>query len=379
MEVNSMLVVSRYFIPGHKGGGPIKSISNLVRLLSNNINFDIFTCSKDFGDKFHYNGIEVNRWNENVVKGSVFYSSGITHYFKAFQIIRNTSHDSIYINSFFDFKYSIFFILCLKLFRKTRKCNVILAPRGELTVGAMSLKAGKKKAFLSCAKILKLHAGVKFHFTSQQESEDAKKFLGEIDHFVSPNMHSEPPKFIEKEKQVGVVNLIFVSRISPKKNLLTVFKALEKIKTCRVNFTVIGPDEDKEYWECCLLLAKNFSDNISLEYFGSLKSEDVNKHLNRSHLFCLPTLNENYGHAIVEAMVCSNIVAISNQTPWCEVDNHGGNVCESHDVNSLKEFVVKVANMSELEFNRASFSVYSYITDVLSKNEDDIKNKFLNI
>ena len=40
-----------------------------------------------------------------------------------------------------------------------------------------------------------------------------------------------------------------------------------------------------------------------------------------AHLFILPTLGENYGHAIIEALSVGRPVLISDQTPWKNLSN----------------------------------------------------------
>lgn len=40
-------------------------------------------------------------------------------------------------------------------------------------------------------------------------------------------------------------------------------------------------------------------------------------------LFFLPTLGENFGHVIYEALACSLPVLISDQTPWRNIENAG--------------------------------------------------------
>ncbi|EJL6444735.1 hypothetical protein NMS18_002445, partial [Vibrio cholerae] len=95
-----------------------------------------------------------------------------------------------------------------------------------------------------------------------------------------------------------------------------------------------------------------------------------------SHVFLLPTLNENYGHAIVEAMVNSNIVIISDNTPWNELNNFGGLAISLDDIVPFVKGIEKVLCMSNDEFNLATKNTYLFIKKSLSDNEEKIENFF---
>jgi glycosyltransferase involved in cell wall biosynthesis len=49
---------------------------------------------------------------------------------------------------------------------------------------------------------------------------------------------------------------------------------------------------------------------------GAIPQRDVVAALAQSDLLFLPTLGENYGHAIVDALTAGTSVLISDQTPW---------------------------------------------------------------
>ena len=61
--MRKVLLVTNYFFPGKKGGGPISSLKNLVSesiLFDANVEFEILTLGKDFGDKELYSDISFN-------------------------------------------------------------------------------------------------------------------------------------------------------------------------------------------------------------------------------------------------------------------------------------------------------------------------------
>ena len=69
-----VLIMIGDYLPGYKGGGPTRSIANLVDLLSDAVKFKIITSDRDFGESDPYSEILYNGWNK-VGKADVMYLS----------------------------------------------------------------------------------------------------------------------------------------------------------------------------------------------------------------------------------------------------------------------------------------------------------------
>ena len=61
---------------------------------------------------------------------------------------------------------------------------------------------------------------------------------------------------------------------------------------------------------------KNIHD---VKYFKSYKYENLSKIIINNHLLFLPTIDENFGHVIVETLLHSRPCLISNNTPWNDI------------------------------------------------------------
>lgn len=72
------------------------------------------------------------------------------------------------------------------------KCEIILAPRGMLGKGALSIKPLKKKLFLSLLKVVNLHSKVVFHATTTDEEKEVRSFFRKGDTVVAPNLNVTP-------------------------------------------------------------------------------------------------------------------------------------------------------------------------------------------
>ncbi|MBA6291509.1 glycosyltransferase [Colwellia sp. MB3u-70] len=370
--MKSCLVVSRFFYPGYKAGGPVRSLCNLISFLGGTLNFSVVTSDRDLGELNSYRNIDIDSWNNNYKGFPVFYSS---LKLSSLKMYRRVHYDYMYLNSFFDIRFSFMFIF-FSLFSIIKTNEIILAPRGELAYGAMSLKKHKKKLFIYFFRMLGLHKRVTFQFTSQQELDESLNFLGKVKYKLVSNMHENLPKYKEKNKEKGKLKLLYLARVSPKKNLKVFLKALSFVKHGDITFSIAGEIDDINYWNECESLIKQLPKNIKIKYLGAIDRVEVESALQQNQAFILPTLNENYGHSIVEAMINSNIIIISNQTPWSEVKNEGGFVHSSGDVNAYANTIQVLLEMSKEEYNSRTLQVYKYCLGELKEIEKNISNLF---
>ncbi|MBB1507799.1 glycosyltransferase [Pseudoalteromonas sp. SG41-1] len=376
--MKNILIVTDYFYPAFKAGGPVKSLKNLINKFETlgGYKFEVVTSNRDIDGTILSTDKEKLPFNLNLT--NINYFSRVFDLFYYFLSSKEKKKfDIVYLNSFFSFKFSILFIFFSKLNLFETK-QLLVAPRGELTRGAMSLKKVRKRFycyFFRCFKIKKI---AKFHFTSQEEVDDAFFFLGEVDYILVPNMHDPIPNYIKKDKTVGTLNVIFLSRISKKKNLLTLCKALTNLdlRNGKVNFKIAGNIEDNDYWQRCLKVLNKSNNNLQYEYLGALKPVEVKNTLSESHVFALPTLNENYGHAIVEAMALSNLVLISDQTPWSKVRDNGSFVFKVNDVDYISNCIKLMINLDAEQYAKRSSTTYDYISNILINNESLVEGMF---
>ncbi len=84
----------------------------------------------------------------------------------------------------------------------------------------------------------------------------------------------------------------------------------------KLSFDVYGVEEDRSYAQDCKELSSSLGENIRVEFKGPIPYTDVYRTMQAYHIFVLPTLGENYGHVIYEALSAGDPTLISDQTPW---------------------------------------------------------------
>lgn len=324
-----ILTIVDYFVPGYRAGGPMRSIVNVVENLGDELEFSIVTRDRDFGMTEPYKNVRINQWND-VGKAKVFYASSFMFSFVGFrEILNSVPHDILYLNSFFS-PNSTGALLLLRRLGLIKKCPIVIAPRGEFSPGALQLKNRKKKFYIAVVKMLCFYHGLTWQATSQDEAKDIHNIMGTVDKDVlialnllstasiAANLRSE-----NRDDKDGInrLGLVFLSRISPKKNLDYLLRVLQKV-TALVEFSIYGVLDDFEYWAKCEELMGRLPANVIVKFRGEVTPEEVPKVFAEHDVFFFPTRGENFGHVIFESLAAGTCVVVSDQTPW-KADENG--------------------------------------------------------
>lgn len=334
-----ILILVSYYLPGYKAGGPLRTIANLVNDLGDDFEFLILTRDRDLGDNTPYFGITVNEWSY-LGKTHVFYASPEYLTFRRItKVINNTAHDVLYLNSFFDPLFSIRPLLARR-FKCLVNTPVLLAPRGEFSSGALQLKSFKKNIYIYLSNFISLYKDIYWHASSEYEANDIKHKLPVADNNMLIALDLSTKISVNDLAPLNLysdtLRVVFLSRISPKKNLDYALRVLASVKA-KLIFDIYGPLEDDAYWQSCLELCNAMPKNITITYCGTVLPEEVTKTFASYDLFFFPTKGENYGHVIAESLSVGTPVLLSDQTPWQNLDTDG--LGWSFSLDNMGEFV----------------------------------------
>lgn len=341
-----ILVLLNIYLPGSKAGGPIRSIENLVQVLGKEFHFRILTLDRDFGDKVAYPDIPVNQWLAAGNAEVMYLQPGLRGLVRAYSLFRSIDEGTVlYLNSVWARRFSILPMLMRSLNLCRPRC-LVLAPRGEFSPGAISLKWFRKVVYLQIARRLGLYSNILWQASSEYEASDILRNLQSFSQVgVAPDLAVGTGLWLEKvdselaiasnisEKNVmsmggrnpkvpGRLRAVFVSRLSRKKNIKGALIMLTGV-TGDIFFDIYGPLEDQGYWEECNRVIAGLPKNIKVNYCGEAEHSKVSRIFFEHDLLLLPTLGENFGHAIVEALSSGCPVLISDQTPWRNLEAAG--------------------------------------------------------
>lgn len=315
MNRPEVLVFIDWYKPYFKAGGPVRSLVNMVEQLGDRVNFNIVTADRDYTATTNEAGVATGQWITLGPGEVVHYGTAQQRSLGALQrIIRSKAWDVVYINGLYSLRSSVFPLLLLRGTSLRR----IVAVRGMLAAGPMRQGAWKKRTYLAVMKLLGCFTGVEFQATNAEEVADIKTWFGEgtTVHLVQ-NLPRRAPSAPAApiSKRPGELRLISLARIAEEKNTLY---AIERLATLQghVHFDLYGTVYDLDYQRRCQEVIDRLPAGITVQWHGQLPNDQVVAALARAHLLYMPSLGENFGHAMLEALVAGRPLLISDRTPW---------------------------------------------------------------
>jgi len=307
-----------HFLPGYRSGGPARSIANFVDRLGDRFDVRIVTSDRDLGDCEAYQNISIGSWNRQGWACVYYIQKKRLNLRMVVKLCEEVKPDLIYLNSFFDLHFTIIPLLAryLKLISKR---PWVIAPRGEFSPGALKLKAFRKALFLLIVNRVGFYKETHWQASSDIEKLEIQRSLGNQASLigVAPDLTPlvEPRFSAALPRPPGPLRLIFLSRISPKKNLSFLFRVLATFRY-EAELAIYGPKEDLAYWRHCLNQSIFVPKTVAIKYYDAIPKERVLEIFREHDLFVFPTLGENFGHVIFESLSAGTPVLTSDCTPW---------------------------------------------------------------
>jgi glycosyltransferase involved in cell wall biosynthesis len=299
-------------------------MARIVDTVSTEVNVALVTRDRDLGMTIPYPGLS-GRWTRRS-QAMVFYLdiASARQWLRLLRDLRTTPFDVLYVNSLWSPLFTVLPIVAVYL-SQLRVRRVVVAPRGELSPGALSLKARKKRLFLRCWGPLLRRTAVTWHACAEREAAEIRTVFPWADVQVSPVQVALPAAPLAPETPGDIPALVFIGRVAAMKNVKLILEAL-----CRVSgqarFDIYGPLEDPAYWAACTRLIGAAGSNVTVRYRGELEPAKVCGTFAGYDAFVFPTLGENFGHVIAESLAASCPVICSDATPWSAVLRSGGGV-----------------------------------------------------
>lgn len=353
---SKIVIFIDWFYPAFKAGGPIKSIFNLISNLSSEFDFYIITSNQDLDGSINEVGNNILIKNKNY---SIIYLDKAHQNGKSIKtIIHQINPDVLYYNSLFSIRFTL---LPYLFFRNNTNIKHIIAPRGMLGAGALAIKSFKKHLFLKASQLFLFRKNLVWHASTIDERGEILKLYPKASVFVALNISSAiTDRRIENSmKEENMLKLVFISRISKKKNLLFMLEIFGKLeKELNIQLNIFGPTEDPHYWKKCKAIIDS---DERISYCGLLRPEEISTTLQKHHLYVLPTLSENYGHTIIEAITAGVPVLISDQTPWKKINE--ANIGEDLPLSDQQPWlrtILKFYNMDQSNYNDLIKSCFSF-------------------
>jgi glycosyltransferase involved in cell wall biosynthesis len=358
MSRKRVLCFASYFLPGFRAGGPIRSLQRAIAALSEEFEFGVVTRDRDLGSDEPYSGIPSGQWS--TVEGIRVWYLRTPYYSPA--ALRRVMHafrpDLLYFHSFWDPCVVAMPLLLRRLGLADPHVPALVAPRGEFAPGALALHGLRKSGWKGLVRSLGLYSEVTWHASNEREADQIRAEWGAgarvlIASDLPPRMAAQfaPAR---QPKVAGVLRIVFLSRLSPMKNLDGALGILAKVRT-PVSLDIYGTRESTEYWQVCEQRIRQLPAHVTVSCHGPVAPDRVIATLSAYDLFFLPTLGENFGHVILEAMLSGCPVLISDRTPWTQLQHHrAGYALNLDNPEALVAVIEEFSAMSDAVFREWS-------------------------
>lgn len=359
---SEILIITNKYLPGYKAGGPIKSVKNIVDFYGDKYNFRIIAKDRDSYDKKPYDNVKVCDWNE-VGKAKVYY---VPPHGYSYKLLKKTADesDALYLCGVFaDYDFKILVMKKLGLI----KCPVIIAPQGSFENNAYHIKHIRKKVFIKFALMIGLFNDINWHGSTDIEIDGIANIVKANKNkcYIARNLVDRPLfDHLRKDKAKGTLEVFWLGRIHPQKNLKGALETLQNVKS-NVNFHIYGPINDQDYYAECVSIADKLPSNITYKFEGAVKSTDVVRIISKHHVYLFETFSENFGHTIPEALEAGCPCILSDQTPWKDFEEKNvGYVFPLVEKNKFTEAIEHYAEMGTDDFNIVCEDCIRYYKDL---------------
>ena len=237
----------------------------------------------------------------------------------------------------------------LKEARKNRKPSII-STHGMLFPEGLKKSKWIKKISLFLYQNKDLKRATAFHATSEQEKKYIRAFGLEQPIAVIPNAIDTAnfglPNFKPK---IGKRKVGFMGRLVPIKNIETLIEAwaLAGAITNQHELIIIG-DGDVNYKDKLEKLAYNLG-VTNITYAGFLSGVAQDNILSELSFLVLPSLSENFGMVVPEALWKGIPVIASKGTPWKEIETHKCGWWITNDAKTLAQTLEIALQISEAD------------------------------
>lgn len=232
----------------------------------------------------------------------------------------------------------------------------VISAHGMLNDWAVAHRAWKKKIFL---KLLgKRHFGGSsgVHVTAAQERQQARRNLRSTvdlpdDHFrviplaIDDTLFGPVPDPTPARRELladvpaDAPILLFAGRMHPVKRIHLLIEALPKLHATGIDAHVAIAGADVEHTEVDLRQRVDDLDlRNSVHFLGFVRGETLRSLYAAADLFVLPSISENFGLVLPEALLCGTPVLTTRGVDiWQELEAAGASVLETVDADRIAE------------------------------------------
>ena len=199
---------------------------------------------------------------------------------------------------------------------------LVMSPKGMLSEWSMSQSRAKKRLAWHLYQRRALGTAAAFQVTAEAEAEDVRRLgLRQPVAVVPHGVDGPPPGALGERPQDGPRTALFLSRIHPKKGLPDLVEAWSRVRPAGWRLVVAGPDDGGHQAEVERQVRAHGLDDI-VSFPGPVGDDEKWVLYGAADLFVLPTLSENFGIVVAEALAAGVPALTTREAPWRALETH---------------------------------------------------------
>ncbi len=221
---------------------------------------------------------------------------------------------------------------------RRRGVPYVLQPHGMLDPWALQFRGWKKGPYLRLIERRNLIGAAAVHATSRLE-ERGIQALGLPLRLATIPVGIDVPEWVCEREPVradNLTNVLFLSRLHPKKGLETLIEAVANLDR-RLPFRLVVAGDGEARFKSRLddiVKTRGVSDRV--RFVGFVSGDEKRRLLAQTEVFVLPSHSENFGVAVAEAMAASIPVVVSDRVGLAaSVEQAGAGLVVPTDAGAL--------------------------------------------
>jgi glycosyltransferase involved in cell wall biosynthesis len=212
---------------------------------------------------------------------------------------------------------------------------LVISPRGMLGGAALRFSSLRKQVFWSALQAAAVRGADCLHATSRQEHDEIREFGLRNPIAIIPNGVDIPTYNPFPRAENGMRTVLYLGRLHPKKGIDQLIAAWAKVEDRHSGWQleIVGPLTGSYPEELRRMIAETGIKRARL--MGPAYGADKTEAYQRSDLFVLPTLNENFGNTIAESLALGIPVITTKGAPWEGLETRHCGWWVDHGVSSL--------------------------------------------
>jgi glycosyltransferase involved in cell wall biosynthesis len=203
---------------------------------------------------------------------------------------------------------------------RRQKVPVVVSPRGSLDPDALGFSSRKKGWYFRFGGSRALEEAAGFHVTSETERGHVSSLFPRARIAVIPNgvtVPSDEDLAQWTSAPAAAPTVLFLGRIHPIKNVMTLVRAWASVarRFSDAKLVLAGPDDHGHRADVERMIAA-LGVGGSVRVAGFVGGEELRRLLATSVGLVLPSVSENFGNVVAEALAHRIPVIASTGTPW---------------------------------------------------------------